>query len=40
MYRMVTVCRPFQGVNPAHCYKPPFGLHTYDDRFADERAAA
>lgn len=32
--RAVTVCRPFQGVNKLHDYRPPFGLHQYDDRFA------
>ncbi len=32
--RAVTVCRPFRGGNPLHDYRPPFGLHQYDDRFA------
>jgi tRNA (mo5U34)-methyltransferase len=31
--RAVTVCRPFQGNNDMHRYKPPFGLASYDDRF-------
>jgi tRNA (mo5U34)-methyltransferase len=38
--RLVTVCKPFQGTNPAHHYKPPFGLHIYDDRFRQLRQAA
>lgn len=33
MNRAVTVCTPFKGVNEMHAYKPPFGLHVYDDRF-------
>jgi len=33
MNRAVTVCRPFEGVNPLHAYRPPFGLSAYDDRF-------
>jgi tRNA (mo5U34)-methyltransferase len=32
--RAVTVCRPFRGTNALHDYRPPFGLHQYDDRFA------
>lgn len=31
--RMITVCRPFEGDNPTHLYKPPFGLGRYDSRF-------
>lgn len=31
--RLVTVCRAFTGDNSKHFYKPPFGLHAYDDRF-------
>ena len=27
------VCVPFEGVNEMHPYKPPFGLHVYDERF-------
>jgi tRNA (mo5U34)-methyltransferase len=38
--RAVTVCRPFQGVNQLHDYRPPFGLHQYDDRFATPMKAA
>lgn len=34
--RAVTVCRPFRGNNSLHAYKPPFGLHRYDDRFSAE----
>jgi tRNA (mo5U34)-methyltransferase len=36
--RAITVCRPFQGVNEMHHYKPPFGLAAYDDRFRAARA--
>ncbi len=32
--RAVTICRPFVGSNRLHDYRPPFGLHQYDDRFA------
>lgn len=31
--RAVTVCTPFEGVNALHDYRPPFGLHQYDERF-------
>jgi tRNA (mo5U34)-methyltransferase len=31
--RMFLTCAPFEGVNPIHYYKAPFGLHRYDDRF-------
>ncbi len=31
--RMVTFARPFDGENPLHPYKPPFGLHRFDPRF-------
>ena len=31
--RMFLSCTPFQGTNELHAYKPPFGLHIYDDRF-------
>jgi tRNA (mo5U34)-methyltransferase len=31
--RLMTVCRPFVGANELHRYRPPFGLHAYDDRF-------
>jgi tRNA (mo5U34)-methyltransferase len=31
--RIVTVCRPKLGRNELHRYRPPFGLHRYDDRF-------
>lgn len=34
--RAVTVCRPFRGTNSLHAYKPPFGLHRYDDRFSSD----
>lgn len=33
MNRAITVCKPFRGENGLHFYKPPFGLHVYDDRF-------
>jgi tRNA (mo5U34)-methyltransferase len=32
--RAVTICQPFRGANTLHDYRPPFGLHQYDDRFA------
>ncbi len=32
--RAFTICTPFRGVNKMHAYKPPFGLHRYDDRFS------
>lgn len=38
--RVFRVCVPFEGVNPIHFYKPPFGLHVYDDRFRQAEAAA
>lgn len=31
--RYFTVCRPKEGNNPLHFYRPPFGLHQYDERF-------
>ena len=31
--RMIVVCKPFEGENPLHFYKPPFGVHRYDSRF-------
>lgn len=31
--RAFTVCRPFEGTNELHYYRPPFGLSAYDDRF-------
>ena len=36
--RLLLCCRPFQGSNPAHFYRPPFGLHAYDDRFRQAAA--
>jgi tRNA (mo5U34)-methyltransferase len=33
--RLFTVCRAFSGENKMHYYRPPFGLHAYDDRFKD-----
>lgn len=33
--RLFTTCRAFSGRNERHFYRPPFGLHIYDDRFAD-----
>jgi tRNA (mo5U34)-methyltransferase len=38
--RAVTVCMPFEGENPVHYYRPPFGLHAYDPRFAGRRQVA
>jgi hypothetical protein len=31
--RLFSKCVPFAGPNELHVYKPPFGLHQYDDRF-------
>ena len=33
--RAFIVCRPFAGTNEMYPYKPHFGLHIYDDRFAN-----
>ena len=33
--RAFIVCRPFTGTNEMYNYKPHFGLHVYDDRFAN-----
>lgn len=33
--RLFTRCRPFQGPNHRHLYRPPFGLHVYDDRYRE-----
>ena len=33
--RAFIVCRPFAGKNEMYPYKPHFGLHIYDDRFAN-----
>jgi hypothetical protein len=30
------VCKPIEGTNSAHMYRPPFGLHRYDDRFREK----
>lgn len=39
--RALLVCRPFAGRNPAHQYRPHFGLAGYDDRFrSDARRGA
>lgn len=35
--RVFLHCVPMTGTNSAHLYRPPFGLHVYDDRFADRR---
>jgi tRNA (mo5U34)-methyltransferase len=32
--RVFLTCTPFAGENPAHYYRPPFGLDAYDPRFA------
>ncbi|MBA4067080.1 MAG: methyltransferase type 11 [Isosphaera sp.] len=37
--RVFLTCTPFEGENPAHYYRPPFGLHAYDPRFRDEARA-
>jgi tRNA (mo5U34)-methyltransferase len=31
--RVFLRCSPFSGHNALHAYRPPFGLHRYDDRF-------
>ena len=34
--RLLAVCRPvWLASNPLHYYRPPFGLHVFDDRFRD-----
>jgi hypothetical protein len=33
MGRLMTVCKPFEGKNAMHVYRPPFGLCRYDERF-------
>jgi tRNA (mo5U34)-methyltransferase len=33
--RMFLTCTPFVGSNEVHVYRPPFGLHRYDDRFRE-----
>lgn len=38
MNRVVTVCRPVERANTLHAYRPPFGLHLYDDRFREDAA--
>jgi tRNA (mo5U34)-methyltransferase len=35
MRRTFLTCVPMTGRNDAHVYRPPFGLHMYDDRFGD-----
>lgn len=35
--RVFLHCVPMTGTNRAHLYKPPFGLHAYDERFAESR---
>jgi tRNA (mo5U34)-methyltransferase len=37
--RQILFCKPFEGANPAHLYKPPFGLDAYDSRFRAKAAA-
>ncbi len=34
------VCEAFEGVNPLHIYRPPFGLEAYDERFRTKRLSA
>jgi len=34
--RLFTVCKAVSGTNKWHFYRPPFGLHAYDDRFRQE----
>ena len=36
--RVFLHCTPFAGHNPAQDYKPPFGLHSYDDRVATPKS--
>jgi tRNA (mo5U34)-methyltransferase len=35
MTRLVTVCQPFEGINTLYKYRPPFGLHRFDERFSN-----
>jgi len=37
--RLLLVCKPFEGTNASHHYRPPFGLDAYDDRFRTQAAA-
>jgi hypothetical protein len=37
--RAFTICRPFEGVNQMHRYKPPFGLAAYGSRFCTTATA-
>lgn len=32
--RIFFMCSPFEGANPFHAFRPPFGLHVYDPRFS------
>jgi len=32
--RILVACQAFEGENRLHVYRPPFGLHAYDPRFA------
>jgi tRNA (mo5U34)-methyltransferase len=36
--RILLICRPYQGENRCFWYRPPFGLHHYDTRWAGLRA--
>ena len=38
--RSLLVCRPFEGQNDMHYYKPPFGLDTYDSRYGQPSSSA
>jgi len=33
--RALFICKPFRGINNNNYYKPPFGLHKYDPRWAE-----
>jgi len=36
--RILWLCRPFEGVNDLHTYRPPFGLDRYDGRWRSAAA--
>jgi tRNA (mo5U34)-methyltransferase len=38
--RVFLTCVPFEGENPAHVYRPPFGLDAFDVRFKSHAPAA
>jgi tRNA (mo5U34)-methyltransferase len=38
--RVLLLCRPYRGENRCFWYRPPFGLHHYDTRWADDAREA